>query len=350
MGEGLEQIILSIAKLEEERKELAEKLRGSSIEIFPDALERGLIHKIDKKEINAKIAAVDGGLLAQEFHGFDLVLSRAVAVIFEYENSSKKKHFYHPRAFPEPDVDALTALDTHEFTWHKGLFRLKKEIRTAIETIEKFKPDYLFIDGSIVPQISDKPSEDSLVRPLYNEVVSYYGELYEKSEKNDCQLVGIIKDSRGKRFIEIIEKSSSKLNTEILKKSNDSSFLHFLLNEGERTFTLNYASSAREHQVLKDLKDWGARVKILYMKPVSEDRPLRVEFLDVKKEVDEVASLVYSISKINKKYAYPAILIEADMRAAMDRLEIDRAYGNLLLKAGMRSSILKLRRDMRPFR
>jgi hypothetical protein len=43
-------------------------------------------------------------------------------------------------------------------------------------------------------------------------------------------------------------------------------------------------------------------------------------------------------------------LIEADMRAAMDRLEIDRAYGNLLLKAGMRSSILKLRRDMRPFR
>ena len=40
----------------------------------------------------------------------------------------------------------------------------------------------------------------------------------------------------------------------------------------------------------------------------------------------------------------------ADMRAALDRREMDRAYGRLFLKAGGASGIMKLRRDERPFR
>jgi len=350
MHRSLAEIVDSIKELEERREVLARKLREEGREVYPDALEKGLIHRVEPVELSCSVAAVDGGLAAQEFHGFDLVLTRAVSVIFEYKNSKKASHTYYPSRIPEADSDALTALDSHEFTWHKSLMRLIKEIEVASETVEKHKPSCILLDGSIVPQISDKPSEDSPVRPLYNRLLEGYKKLYSLCEEKECQLIGVIKDSRGKRFIEILEKTLPAGERGTLATSHDTSFLHFLLNEGERTFEFHYSSAEREHQVLKDLGEWGAKIHAFYLKPVKDDRPLRVEFLKTKKDAGEVASLIYSLSRINQKYAYPAILIEADLRAAMDRSEIERACRNLLLRAGRRVSFLPLRRDSRPFR
>jgi hypothetical protein len=350
MHESLAKLIDNIKELEEKRAELANKLREEGREVYPEALEKNLIHKVEPVELNCKLAAVDGGLAAQEFHGFDLVLTRALSVIFEYKNSKKISHSYYPSRIPEAEPDALTALDSHEFTWHKSLTRLRKEIEVASETVEKHSPSCILLDGSIVPQISDKPSEDSPVRPLYNELLKKYDKLYSLCEERQCQLIGVIKDSRGKRFIEILGKTLPESERKVLATSHDTSFLHFLLKEGERTFEFHYSSAEREHQVLKDLGSWSAKMNALYLKPVKDDRPLRVEFLKIKKDAGEVASLIYSLSAINQKYAYPAILIEADMRAAMDRSEIERTCRNLLLRAGRRVSFLPLRRDSRPFR
>jgi len=349
MHDKLVELVNRMDELERGRAELARKLREDGREVYPEALEKGLIHKVEPTELNCRVAAVDGGLGAQEFHGFDLVLTRAVSVIFDYKNSKKISHSYHPSRLPEAEPDALTALDSHEFTWHKSLARLKKEVETASETVEKFKPDYLLLDGSIVPQISDKPSEGSSVRPLYDSLLGCYNTLYSKCVKQNCQLIGVIKDSRGKRFIEILEKILGE-EGEILKTSNDTSFLHFLLNEGERVFEFHYSSPEREHQVLKDLREWGASIHAFYIKPVKNDRPLRVEFLKADRTASQVASLIYSLSRINQKYAYPAILIEADMRAALERDEVERACQNLLLRAGRRVSFLPLRSNSRPFR
>jgi hypothetical protein len=350
MHDNLAELIDNIKELEDRRAELAKKLREEAREFYPEALEKGLVHKVEPLELNCKVAAVDGGLAAQEFHGFDLVLTRALSVIFEYKNSKRVSHTYYPSRIPEAETDALTSLDSHEFTWHKSLTRLKKEIAVASETVEKYAPYCILLDGSIVPQISDKPSEDSPVRPLYNQLLEGYNRLYSLCEEKECQLVGVIKDSRGKRFIEILEKTLPENEKKVLATSHDTSFLHFLLDAGERTFEFHYSSAEREHQVLKDLGAWSAKMNALYLKPVKDDRPLRVEFLKTKKNADEVASLIYSLSTINQKYAYPAILIEADMRAAMDRTEIDRTCRNLLLRAGRRVSFLPLRRDSRPFR
>ncbi len=106
----------------------------------------------------------------------------------------------------------------------------------------------------------------------------------------------------------------------------------------------------REHQVLKDLNDWGARVNAFYLKAVERDRPMRIEFLEGKRSFDEIASLIFTLSRINKNYAYPAVLIEADLRAALEQGELDRVYGELVARTGLRSSVLKLKRDSRPFR
>lgn len=349
MYERIAEIAKHIAMREQEEKEAAGRLREKQMEVYPDALERGLARKVEACEVNALVGAVDGGLLAQEFHGIDLVITRALAVLFEYRNSKRVSHKYHPSPIPPSEVDALEYLETHEFMWYKSLVRLKKELSVTREAIEKFKPDFMFMDGSIVPQISDKPGEGSEVRKLYDEVIGEYNKLYKSADLHNCSLVGVIKDSRGKRFIEIMRKCLGEEGG-ILGKAHDTGFLNFLLKEGERTFTFRYSGTEREHPVLRDLNDWSNRISAFYLKPVEGDRPLRIEFLEGKRGFDEIASLVFSLSRINKNYAYPAILIEADMRAALEQAELDRVYGELVSRTGLRSSVMKLRRDSRPFR
>ncbi|MBI4399660.1 DNA double-strand break repair nuclease NurA [Candidatus Micrarchaeota archaeon] len=347
--EKLFEIANRIAKLEEERKSLAQTLRNQEFTLA-DSLEKDLFCKAQKIPLNCDVGAVDGGLLAQEFHGFDLLLVRAVGVVFKYQDSTVKSYKYHPHAIVEPELDTLSALDSHDFLVHKGLTRLKKELSTAIELVEKHLPNYLLLDGSIAPQISDKPGEDSELRSLYNEVIHKFIQLYSTCEKNNVTLIGIIKDSRAKRFIESLSNVLNAADTSILSQSNDTSFINFLLNEGERTFAFSYTKDTKNHQALKELRDWGSKINVFYLKPVINDRPLRVEFLVGAKTYDEIASLVYTLSGINKSYAYPAILIEADLRAALDRREMDRVYRQLFTRTGMRSSVMKLRRDNRPFR
>ena len=350
MRERMREIAESIAKLDDERKTIAEGLCEKGIEVLPDSLERGMVHRIEPKPLELKVAAADGGLLSQEFHGFDLLMTRAVAVMFSYKNSKLASHKYCPSALPEAEVEVTYTMDTHEFQRYKSLFRLRKEISTALEACEKLLPDYMLLDGSIIPQISDKPGrEEKEPRALYEEVLSLYSRLYSACDEKGIRLVGVIKDSRGRRFIEILEKMLVEAERETLRRSSDTSFLSHMLKENERTSAFTYSTSEKEHVVLKNLGEWGRKICAFYLKPAPEDRPLRVEFLQGASP-GEIAEVVCELSRINKKYAYPAALIEADLRAAMDPNELDRAYKDLFVRTGLRSAMMKLRRDSRPFR
>lgn len=347
MRERLAEIAENIRQLEADRRVLAESLRGTSEASFQDALEKNLIHIVSPLQFSGSVCAVDGGLLAQEYQGFDLVLSRAVGVLFSYSDGKLSSHKYHPNALPQVDTDTLFSLEAHEFNLHKSLFRLKKEVECSISCVKKWTPDFLFVDGSLVPQISDKPSEDNPLHDYYCEVVSLHKQLYSACEENNCSIVGVIKDSRGKRFIELVSKIVGA--NSVLDRSSDTSFLNFLLKQGERSFAFRYSRSPREHQVLKDFGEVGEKLCVCYLKPAAEDQPVRIEFFS-NAEVGKVASVVQSLSSINKKYAYPAVLIEADLRAALEPMELERAYRELSMHTGLSPSSLKLRRNNRPFR
>ena len=93
----------------------------------------------------------------------------------------------------------------------------------------------------------------------------------------------------------------------------------------------------------------------MYLKPVKYDRPVRVDFLIPKNEnpkafAEKLSTLVHSLSKLNRQYAAPAILIEADLRAAARPEEMEALYSRIFSQIGMKPSILKLRRNDRPFR
>ncbi len=338
MLEKLKAAAEHIRAMESTLREKAGQLRCSN-HVFRDALEKDLVLPISETKVNGLIAAIDGGLLAQEMHGTDLVIARAVAAVFEYNGSSLSSHEYLPNAFPEADYEIKIGLDEREVMAFRSLFRLKKEIECAIDVLGAKSPKYLMLDGSLLPLTADKPPDDSDIAYDYQNVVRLYKKLFAIAKEKDCTLLGVIKDSRSKRFVDIAKAA-------IDVHSSDSVFLNHLLKEGERTFAFRYTSDVKRHPITRDFGNDAESINAMYLKPVDGDRPLRVEFIS--SNFSEVASLIYSLSKINRTYAYPAILIEADLRAALDPLELERAQKSLAMHTGM--GILPLRRNSRPFR
>ena len=340
MLEQLKKAAAHIQEIESLRAHFAQKARAEA-PVPKNALEPSLTLPLSKKKIEGKISAVDGGILSYEMHGADLLIAKAVSSTFTYENGSIASHNYFPTAFPHPAYDVETGLDEREVNWHKSLFRLQLEIQNALDTAKKEKPDYLLLDGSICPLLSDRPAEESKLFTRYLALLNMYKELYAFCMENSITLIGLIKDSRSTHFMEM-------LPPHISSKSSDTVFLHHLLKEGERTFAFRYSESPQKHHVLRELGKWGEKICAAYIKPVKGDRPIRIEFLNGQKPFSEVADFISTLSSINRSYAYPAILIDADLRAMMDPNELERAKKSLSLFAG--PNLLDLRRNSRPFR
>jgi len=289
-----------------------------------------LILKVQRAPISLSVCAVDGGLLAQRMHGADIVVSRAVAVIFDYKDSNLRSCIRFPSKSPAPDIEMKNSLEEHEAVVFRSLVRLKQELACAIAVLEKYQPKILLMDGSLVPLPSDRPAEDSELRPLYGEVIKLYGRLYDLSKTKNCILCGVIKDSRSK-----------KLSKQLGMDCSDTLLCNFFLDEGERTEAMGYFEGKPPNP---DVASLGERIKIFYIKPSRNDLPLRVETMDA--DADYVASVIGTLSAISENFAYPAVLIEADMCAALDPSEMESIESSLLSLSGMKP----LRRNTRPFR
>jgi len=303
--------------------------------------EKDLILPVRKSAPDFSVCAVDGGLLADRMVGSDIVIRRSVAVNFVYQDSRLKTVHHHPGKFPEPEIGFMNGLDEHEALAFRSLFRLKGEISAALEALEKFKPDYLLLDGSVVLLGSDKPGDGSLLSEDYKELLKTYKMLYQRCETQNCQLAGVIKDSRGKRLTEL-------LRDQLLVDVSDTVLADALLSENERTSVLGYTSDAAKHPVLTSLGEWAGRIKLFYLRPSASDSPLRIEFVKSKKGVDEIAADICSLCSISKAFAYPAILVEADMCAALEPTEMEKIKSSLFVMTG--GATKPLRRAVRPFR
>lgn len=340
MLEELKKAALHIQKKEEKIKNSAEKLKEKN----PDSREfiegKMILPVSPSSSLDLKVGAVDGGILSYEMHGVDVLIFRSASAIFEYKNSSLVSSIYSPSSFPKPSYEIMMGLDEKEILWHKSLVRLDSEIKEAISAIKKYSPDFFFLDGSILPLPADKPSESSILFEKYIELISKYKNLYSIAKEKNIQLLGLIKDSRARRFVEFFP-------SHIPFRTSDTFFLNYLLKEGERTSSIYYSKEASKHQTLRDLKNFADDIRVFYLKPVQGDRPLRIEYLNSSLTVDDIASTVHSLSAINSSYAYPSVLIEADLRAAMDPEELEVAKKSLSINLPF---VFQLKRNTRPFR
>ncbi len=339
----------NLRESEEKRKELAEFLRSVNTQF-------NLTQKIEpeKNLDNTKIVGIDGGIVRKALHGFDLILARAAAVCFEYQKDRIINASYFPSKFPSPRAFTLEAISDIDYAYFSSITRQKIEIETARKSITEFKPNILLLDGSIVPHHTTKPSTTSIAFKEYEELMTAYQQLYQEAEENNVILAGVIEDSRSERFCDLVrdhvfsklDKIQLPKSADILIKTRDSNLLFWVLDQHERTVTFPYTKEIEQHPILKDFEK--RNFFSFYLKTAKFDRPVKVDFLN--KESDDVlASILLAISGQNSHYGFPSVLIEADNVAKLSEQEVENFYSYILKYTGNISSVMKLRREQRPF-
>ncbi|HDI02908.1 MAG TPA: DNA double-strand break repair nuclease NurA, partial [Candidatus Aenigmarchaeota archaeon] len=324
----LDEISQQIKNLEEERKRLAEFLREiKEFELEKDsrAVEDKLSVKVGKVELdNLRFVGVDGGLAKRSYHSLDLILVRAVGVIFDYRKGKLDSVSYFPSVSPTPKLRIVHDASENDFQYIASFERINAEINVLKACLEK-NPSILLADGSIAPHPSDQPKKGTAVYEEYKKLLDNYKSLYRSSA--GALLAGVVEDSRSSTFSEYIsDKILSQIKSKrveelkrILRKTRDTNLLYHVLNKGERSFVMRMNPNA-------DLGDYGKNLYLFYLKTTEFDRPVRVEFYasgDPIRVADRIAALLFSVSSENQEYGLPPVIIEADGRAKISEGELD---------------------------
>ena len=332
MYEEIKKAAKNVYEFRVKMQELALELREKKDIFFNDMVEQELIKKTNSLEnFSFSIGAVDSGIYKKDIHNYQIILLRTLSSIFEYKDSC----LYNSYNFPELPKSRIEVISEEEVdsVRLKNLIRLEEEISMAIEIADKV--DILFIDGSLLPLLSDRPKEDSPMFEKFKEVCSLYSKLMDKAYHNSLLLAGIIKDSRSNKFIKNLG----------IEKGVDTFFLDFFLKKGERTAVFKHTS---EDELLFKLIPRAREVLAFYIKAAEFDRPLRVEFYPSKYTFNEVSSIIYTLSSISEHFAYPSVLFEVDKRVAIKREEIEAIEKQISFYSEF--AISPLKRNSRPFR
>ena len=127
-----ENLIREIKLSEERRRKLAEIIRNSEI-LHSEFLEKGLIKKVESFNGDFVVAGIDSGLLQKSLHGIDLILIRAVGVVYYFKNGKlndvkyySPSSFFEPIIFQDPFSDIELDLATNVIRQKKKLAQLRK--------------------------------------------------------------------------------------------------------------------------------------------------------------------------------------------------------------------------------
>ncbi len=309
------------------------KLRQDSSKILAFSEKFKTNNEIKKTRLhNGKIilCGVDGGFVSRQISSSALIIRRAVATCFEYDGTKLIDAKFFPQKRVDPEI-IFESVDQSEFSIFSNLKRVEMEINTASEAVDKFKPNFLILDGSIVVHPSSVPNRNSKYYTLFLKVSEKIRELYKKCLENNVQLIGAVEDSNGRRFVD----------NDFM---NDSNVLYHVLNEGEYVCPKRYSDNI-DLPSLSELGEYSNQIKTTYLKVGKYDKPIRIDFLG--KDVETITSIIYTYSRITSDYSYPSVLIEADARAKLTDFEFNIVYGTIRDKLGINPLIFELRRDKR---
>ncbi len=344
----VDRLVDEIQAVETRRQEDADQLREEVGDLsFSDAAEDAFIHPVDRASpADMTAAGVDGGLARTTFHGIDVILRRAVAAIFHYSDGDLETAEYVPEKSPAPDVDHITRNASRpEVNRLASLLRLDAETGAAQEAVDA--ADLLLLDGSLLPQMQDRPDEDADLFDRYDDLLDQYRDLYDAAEENDTRLVGVVEDSRSSRMCTVLRDGGA--SQELVADGRDTVLLSYLLDAGERTLVTRYSDAAPP--ALQDL-GVGEHIHVFYLRPVAKDRPVRIEFYAPENPVqraDEIASRLLGLCGAGSSYGIPPVLIEADQRAKLDSNEVDLLAKRIAARLAHLPAADSRRRDRRPF-
>lgn len=372
--EEIERVEVTRARFGNVMNEIKKKIDlGRFPALTSEAVESQFITQITPVRLDGlKIAGVDGGLIRKRFRSMDLLLTRAVAVIFEFIKNEGPLVEFFPDPFPEPNARlVMLSMSGPELDQLASLERMAAELRVTISALDQFHADIILVDGSLFYHPRDRPPSGTVAHEKFQEVLALYRQLYNKIAKKQTTLVGIVKDSRSTRIVSILgdilphilrnpavfELMQGVDYRWLLKVSRDGDLLDTFLEEGERTFAFRYSGELPQNSnsLHNDLAPYASKIWVTYLKTARDDLPLRVEIM-VKsdgeegiKQLDRTLSAILPLSYQHPEYGLPSPIVEADARARIGNNEARLIIDRLMALSGLTYSTLEKRRSRNPF-
>ncbi|MCK5240038.1 MAG: DNA double-strand break repair nuclease NurA [Candidatus Thorarchaeota archaeon] len=337
------------------------------------AVESQFITQIEPAPLNGlRIAGVDGGLTRKRFRSMDLLLTRGIAVVFQFMSDEGPLVEFYPDPFPEPSAKlVMLSMSGPELDQLASLERMAAELRVTISALDEFHTDIILVDGSLFYHPRDRPPVGTATHEKFQEVVALYRQLYNKIAKKRTTLVGIVKDSRSTRIVNtlgdilphilrnpaVFEKMQGVDYRWLLKISSDCDLLDTFLEEGERTFAFRYSGELPQNSNSphNDLSIWASSIWVTYLKTARDDLPLRIEVM-VKSDGEEgihqlnrTLAAILPLSYQHPEYGLPSPIVEADARARISNNEARLIIDRLMALSGLTYSTLEKRRSRNPF-
>ncbi len=336
-----------------------------------DAVETKFSKKIEATSLSGlRVAGIDGGLIRRRFRSMDLILTRGVAVVFHFGPKEGPSVDFFPRPFPEPIIrPVMLTLSGPELDQLASLERVAAELRVTLSILDDYHVDLVLVDGSLFYHPRDRPNSESPAYEKFQEVIALYRQLYHKARKKNTTLVGVVKDSRSTRVVNILsdilphvlrnpsvfEMMQGVDYRWLLKFSRDCDLLDTFLEEGERTFAFKYSAELVQNSnaLSDDLSVWASSIWVTYLKAACDDLPLRIEILvgdgDGVAQLDKALSVILPLSWQHPEYGVPTPVLEADARARISNNETQLIIDRLMALSGLTYTTLEKRRSRNPF-
>jgi hypothetical protein len=376
---ALSQLVEEIERVEKTRRNFGDVLKqlkdtidlGRFPAVATDTRENKLVTKIKPTNLSGlRIAGIDGGLIRKRFRTMDLLLIRGIAVIFQFGPEEGPSVEFFPDPFPEPHVKPIMlTIASPELDQLASLERVATELRVTLSILEEYHTDLILVDGSLFYHPRDRPPNSSTVYEKFQEVAALYKQLYIKAKKKRTTLVGVVKDSRSTRIVNILGEILPHIIRDptifelmqgidyrwLLKISRDCDLLDTFLEEGERTFAFKYSSelSSNTNSLTNDLSKWSSDIWVTYLKSACDDLPVRLEILikgnDNIQQLNKALSAILPLSWQHPEYGLPTPIVEADARARINANETRLVIDRLMAMSGLTYSKLEKRRSRNPF-
>ncbi|MEM2142170.1 MAG: DNA double-strand break repair nuclease NurA [Candidatus Thorarchaeota archaeon] len=338
--------------------------------IASSTIEHALVSRVDPTSLaGLRIVGIDGGLARRSFRAMDLIITRGIAVIFRFGPPEGPDVEFYPGPFPPPQVTPLMlTLSSTELDQMATLERIATELRVALSVLDQFEVDVILMDGGLFFHPRDRPPPSSPVYEKFQEVMALYRQLYLATRRKQVVLVGIVKDSRSTRIVNMLgeilphvlrDPSVFKMMEGIdyrrlLKISRDCDLLDTFLDETERTFIFNYSSELMHATGggQDDLQQWASDIWISYLRTARNDLPIRAEVLvdgDPVGQMERALRVVLPLARRHPEYGLPAPVLEADARARISSHEAQLIMDRLMAMSGLRHMLLGKRRSRNPF-
>lgn len=256
------------------------------------------------KDLNSlKMFFVDGGQGIDELLGCVTYYIRASG-LFLYQ---KKKFFLRASDFGILEYDDNTN-DRIE------LLRSIMEIEIADRCIQKYSPEYVFLDGSLYVNSSKREISCEEYKIFRKKFFRLLKNAYDKK----VHLCGISEDSRSRLLINNLE---NKYGIKFPSFMTDSSMLKFF--SGSEKFVTKEFTPEPKFNFENSNEIKNVNFPTVYLQPNAFSNPLRIDVPNWEKNFQEIISIIVKLSKGSKWYGYPYPLYLVHLDAKIENKQAE---------------------------